>query len=797
MRPGTALCILIAAAAAATGRAQVVLHPNQFVGDVRFTNTNPEIVAVLSSRWSEAAISAWATDGSGVSAFTTVPCAPADRPCPYELSAESADTGRPFVLSAKIQSFGSYYTTWPIATPDLFPEPAPDASFDVAECAGMVRVRWVDASGNPARPRRASASVERSHPLGGEISAYVPVSGSDVLDLPCAADGTSWLLKIYYEFGSDPFHDTIKMDDWRQVVPECDVVTEIVIDASRCLGDPDLLPRIVGVADVLGESERDLGSEMYGSTLVTGSGPFGNSRLDRLHGDPCSGPFELENLVPSTWRAPPQPWKLSAIISLRSGLSFVRVVMRWPDVLVPDSGTVDVGNALVMDPGEVSGSVRFVGPLPDIAPNPVLSDLIVSDEDRSLGTSITGTVVNPSFPAGYLEKSVACGGTLDGGFDVAAGTYEGLYAHPAGGLDATADWWAVRSMQLKVEDDGDPATPTTHRDLIVDLTDANPDIVWASPGSAHRIDHAFCFSDVYVDYESPTPLYGPFVTNNYGSHRGRDFEGMPRDYDVRIQRAGGTPLDLASAANRGLLVMTMPEGSYEIRPGATIVNPGGGTSLVYLPLIPLEVGCRQVIWMTGDLAVSLDSIADCTGDVLPTLTASVASTRPVSLVAHSIDGASEIVSCTDCGISPTVLIPVDVALGDARVDVRAVDDQGRQATTTVFTTRLREVSPLDLRPDATPLRVTKAPGESLELTWEILAGPVQHAVSIGTIASLQDAMTYDHLPVSCGVTMPRFQTGPVEGDRYFLVTEGCKFSVGPSGRDSFGRERPQRASGCR
>jgi hypothetical protein len=240
----------------------------------------------------------------------------------------------------------------------------------------------------------------------------------------------------------------------------------------------------------------------------------------------------------------------------------------------------------------------------------------------------------------------------------------------------------------------------------------------------------------------------------------------------------------------------MPAGSYELHPAASVVNPGGGTSSVYLPAIALDVGCRQVIWMTGDLAVSLDSIASCTGDVLPTLSARVVSTRPVSLVAHSHDGAPEIVSCTDCGISPTVAIPVDLALGDSRVDVRAVDDQGRQATTTVFTTRLREVSPLDLRPDATPLTVSKAPADGLLLAWEDLVD-ARYAVSGGTLASLRERSIYDHLPLSCGIAVPSVELPALTGDRYFLVTEGCKFAVGPTGRDSLGRERPQRASGCR
>ena len=139
---------------------------------------------------------------------------------------------------------------------------------------------------------------------------------------------------------------------------------------------------------------------------------------------------------------------------------------------------------------------------------------------------------------------------------------------------------------------------------------------------------------------------------------------------------------------------------------------------------------------------------------------------------------------------------MDLALGVSRIVVRAVDAQGRQASTTFFTTRLREVSPLDLRPDAPPLQVRKAPSDALTLVWEELAA-ARYAVSAGTLASLHERSIYDHVPVSCGVVDPFVTLPALAGNRYFLVTESCKFAVGPAGRNSLGGERPQRATGCR
>ena len=96
------------------------------------------------------------------------------------------------------------------------------------------------------------------------------------------------------------------------------------------------------------------------------------------------------------------------------------------------------------------------------------------------------------------------------------------------------------------------------------------------------------------------------------------------------------------------------------------------------------------------------------------------------------------------------------------------------------------VSRIEVAPLATPLRVTKTPGEFVVLSWEATA---QASVSANVYEGTLGAW-YSHAPAACHLGPPStlcasgrcsVQLPPGAGNRYWLITASAPGVEGPAG----------------
>ena len=114
-----------------------------------------------------------------------------------------------------------------------------------------------------------------------------------------------------------------------------------------------------------------------------------------------------------------------------------------------------------------------------------------------------------------------------------------------------------------------------------------------------------------------------------------------------------------------------------------------------------------------------------------------------------------------------------------------------------------EPSAVDQDPAATPLRVSKAPGSTLDLTWQDLASPAYElyrgSIPPETMAGRWRAtgLAHDHADIGeCRLLAPMTNVPEGAGNAYFLAVSRCGSLTSSTGRDSFGVERPPANPAC-
>lgn len=795
--------------------AQVVANPNQIVGTVRFTNADPAVLALLDD-----------PDGLGfalgtVSAFGPGGQATSDvevgtrRLASYELTVESSAEGIAYWVDVDMQHGGA--GTYAFASRQSAPvveEPAPDVVVDFAECAGILHVFFENADGTPAVVRNANVTARVENPPGSGVtlqqSAGTSPRGRDVSELRFPVrGGETFFVTVRYETGSDPYFDRFSYREEQATVVGCDEVVALRVVLPPLDGS-ELLSSIVGTFDVLGEAEHWHGGR---TDLQAVGGPLGNYRYGTIPRQPSEGAFELVNVVPSTLTDPPTGYVFAAEARFRTGRRFTRFTAPRLDdangrLFVEESLPFDLGDTFVIDPGLVSGALRLVGPPPGAA-HPSLADVRRTSDDDADGDGI------PDNPAAKLSQVEALGvpeavpgarattefglvqAQFTGEHDAASGELAGDYELVLGGLHAEASLWLPDRVRVHLEDVATPDEPESYVDshLIVIHRDQEPVLV--RPGEVTSIDREYCFSEVQLGFRAHTGrFYRPRVEDtSRGSFRGRDFRGLPTDYDVLLD-AEGTPRCCA-AEPTGLVVLCLPQGQYDLNPWVTFRDPGGGTSDTRLPFVSLDVGCGQRIRALNDLLLHVDALPRCVGAPELTVTGSVDGDLSIARIYHVLGGGAEIDACVGCGVDPGFEIPVTLEDGDNVLEVVAVDDAGGVASVTFHVSVAREPSARDRDPAAEPLRVVRAPDAGLRLTWED-NGVTPHHAYRGTLAALWDDRTYDHGPTGgCFLTLPTVDLELGVGDAYFLVTSACAGGDGSLGRDSRGVERPVGAPSCR
>jgi hypothetical protein len=811
----TAAAALAALLAAGAARGQAPATTNEIAGRIGFSNSNPAILSVLGAPTSAGLHSVTLT------AVALAPAFPASYAADVVLSdpvnaAQSITVGADAagitysVQAAALLGSGPVHDEYyflPVTSPPVVEDPAPDTPLDIIECAGLIRVHFVDDVGMPLAVQgdrvTASSSLGGTSPLG-----HVGAS-STTKDLVVRGDGSTYSVRVEITFGSDPFVDRVYVERSGSVVVGCDEIVDLpVVVPTPASGQQG---RIIGRADVLGENEVSVatGIPAQQRTRVEANGPWRNLRADQIAGTPSQGDFALENLLASDVENPPVPWSLyaeSAFIDPEGFCSF-----RTPerDVLLGAGQEVDVGDAFVLQPVTVTGNLLLAGPPRDPVLGSPLEDLFLSTsrdgnrdgvpDDLSRlfdSTVVVGNGTSTIAPgASRSADGATCFGIPAGGFDPTTASFAGTWRLVLGNLDSEPGEYEADELNLKFVDQTDPLDPERFQDSRVDVDEPMPPWTLAASASASR-DRAYCLSRVLLTVDSPAgAMFWPDFSGD-GMLRGIDFRGQPVDYTAHAWWMRGLPNAVGRSAQSGTSLATLPQGTYYLTPSVRLVIPGGGFTMVTLAPFALAVGCRQSIRARPEVQVTVStSLEPCPASLVVALEGSAHADAGLASVALSVNGGPDQLACAGCGTDTTFTLPATLSVGDNTLVVTATDTLSRTASVTSFARASREPSALDQRPGAQPLRVVKDPSGDLRLSWE--AEP-RDAFNIyrGTLASLH-ARVYDHLREgACGRPGSSALVPLPPGDAYFLVTGTCGSAETSYGRDSLGTERPAAADAC-
>lgn len=680
----------------------VVLEPNTIRGRVRFTNANPEILALLDSDPRRTAqVFATSTSPTGYSA-STQRLTPANlRGFDFEMSVEAAaggPAGVQYRVEPKwIQPAGStgYYTTYGFqpVTARVQPQSAqPEPTeVDIAECVGVLRFQWGHdhTCSEPVAVQSSYLHSGYGHIVGTDHYHYV-------------RGGTSGTSTLVYQLGTNPYVDLRRHTPSVSWSAACDEVVTI------CTRIPDLaeLGEVQGPWQVVGEEST------LSKFLAAHSGPEGNYRYasvpvaDSLPTTPELW-WTLRNMIPGEYSLYGAGW-------LRRGREFTQYYTPVFRPLTVSGGQTTRATLLldgeeryplVMHPAYIHGSIRMADPylLSQPGADSSLEALFFEADFDSNGDGIpnfTGffredlgrraTVLRalssgyPGHPNGGNSGSSTA---FPGRFDRSTAELSSTYEHVLPNLyDLPATWrqerlrlgfWSVGTYDF-ITRPGE-YDPARFRYGTLDLVQRQNHTAVLGAGQTHRVDHEYCMNEVQLQYTSEgAPFYNPTAAIA-GSYRGADWRGQSADYAVD-GKAWGDPAAIGIpqaeavtyAENSGSVSFAVPQGTYTITPGATLVNADGGVNDATFQPMQVTLGCGQRLKLVPPLAVSVNPQPACAEGPDITVTGRVKSApATVDRIWYRLNGGPEVTLCDYCGLDPVYSFPVTLDACENTVEVYA------------------------------------------------------------------------------------------------------------------------------
>ena len=722
--------------------AQVILNPNTIRGTIRFSNANPDVLALLNAPGEEgmkfAAVGASSLPPAPtISASTASSPADARTSTSYEITVDSDAAGIAYGVTPSINMLDgaeAYY----FATRNSAPVVAggPPVTLDFEECVGVVTVRFVDAAGAPVAVEggqiiASGYQFHRSSITAGSTEARIYVLG-----------GQTHPLIITVNRGTDFYVDRLTFSLSTEVKVGCDEFATV----DMVLPDTGDLGRITGQVDMLGEFELTIDGRddlNYPDTtgVIANFGPFQNQRWAALKGThftvPSSGAYVLPNVAATTLDPASPGYAVYAQMYFRTGRQVQS--FRSPALgqganaalkVEPGEG-VDLGDLFVINPGYLRGKVLLQGPPESPDHKSLLRGLQHagdSDDDHDgvpdfLGTygvywSSVGVEGVDRLAAGASLTASFGYGNADfaGDFNAASSAYEGQYEMALGGLKSERSLWKPTYLSLAlVSPAGAPESDYYYNSLSV--ADRRENVKEIVPGEAAAHDVAYCFSEVRVVFRSTGgKFYNPQVRFSTGTFTGTDFQGQPADYSAYLDIAAGTPTAQADAANVGVVVMYLPQGTYRLSPSVT---PAESTfALTGLEPIDLTVGCGQRIEIEQCLRVELAAPA-CVNTGSVTLNGSVRTcANQVTRISYRLNDGEESTICENCGENPNFSFAVDLPAGDNTLEVIARDAGG--ASSSVRTKLTADSTPPVIQCPA-DLTVTAADAAGAKVDYTVTA----------------------------------------------------------------------------
>ena len=711
--------LLLAALLPVAGHGQATSNTNQIVGTVAFSNTNPIILDVLNTSGGDEGLRSLVITADSLNVTppldnSTTVTAATRTSTPYEITVEAGSPGngilyRVVVVGRLDADAGDRYGFAPLDSAPVEEEPAPDTVVSFSECAALLDITWVDKEGEPVAVDGGNINARReTFPGSGSFVSQasdlsIPI-GSSQEYLAVRGDGSTYDVRIFFDVGTDPFSDKIRLLHQTTVQASCDEVVPIECQVPDGLDGG--LGKIVGRVDLLGKDENRVGTRTF---VQATSGPFGNFRRDTVDvPTPSQGDFELENLVPSDETSPSTGYRV--FLDMNIDLGHRNQYFRSPfldssngRVFVSAGQEVDLADTFVMAPGFVRGEIFLTGPPPGELGS-CLEDIFRDTDVDSNGDGVpnnltlsTGSRVEASglnqLATGATKTAFSgqARASFEGDFDPdpLVKAFVGDYDLALGGLLSESSIWRARHLVLGFRDTATPQVPETYQSATVRITDLDVPDLEIVPGTVTDVPIRRCFGQLELTYVSTaTDFFKPRFSSS-GTFDDLDWESKSANYSVSVS-ANGTPISAVPPVRQGLVVACLPEGTYNIKPVVTSINPGGGTSNTELPpVLDVEIKCMQTIKITPGLEVDLDAVPSCSAEPTTTLTGSAESTgsEPVFVeeVFATVNGGAPIPFCTDCGEDPPFQIDVPLQECDNLVTVTAEDELGNVSSATAST----------------------------------------------------------------------------------------------------------------
>ncbi|HYO55272.1 kelch repeat-containing protein [Archangium sp.] len=663
--------VLGLAAATASG-GSVDLRPNVLRGKARLTNQNPDILALLAADpWHSngyASASSISPGGYSADTYTVKHTSPTE--FTFEMLVEAAaggENGVVYNVSAARGYWPYYFPTLSgvrVKPRNIQPEPT---EVELPGCIGVVQVRLGTddtCATSPDWAKNISWSGQYTFMNQGYLTTYVQ-------------PGSSRKTNLYYTVNtSGGAVQTWVPVEWNNV--KCDEVVRICkVPHVPPPPPPPVLGNLTGPMEIPGEPL------WYYRYIQARNGPSGSSADQGISGTNVTAPLG----DPSKW------WKLSnlregehdmyAEAYVRKGRQFTTLRMPWLTSSSPGGRVTVVGNQttpvtriingetrypFVMRPSYFYGSVRLADPYVPLNPGSTstLQTLYFEGNYDSNGDGIPN---DPWVDETRMYASSGSGFSMSGfpgqfqpGTGEFASNYEQVLPHPYD-LPHT---WSQSSMRLRFWSEG--ASFST-RPGLYDASrfrngwlDLSPNVTRTklmAPEDRFRIDHEYCFNEVQLFYRTDLGRFYNPTANVSGSFNGTDWQGKTVSYSTSGTFYGdpyvngyGSPQSYAKPT--GLLSMTLPQGTFTVKPSAQMVNEAGDVNNANFAPVSVALGCGQRLKLVPPLAVVINPINRCaSGAAVPVSGVVKSAPAEVDRIWYRINDGPEVDLCTNCGKDPT------------------------------------------------------------------------------------------------------------------------------------------------
>ncbi|MCP3138158.1 HYR domain-containing protein [Pyxidicoccus xibeiensis] len=318
----------------------------------------------------------------------------------------------------------------------------------------------------------------------------------------------------------------------------------------------------------------------------------------------------------------------------------------------------------VMQPAYLHGELRLVDPYVTQhpgAPSSLQSLMFSADFDAN-GDGIPDRLMNQGTYLSASSSPSATNGSVGARFNPATGElasqYELVLASP---FNLRRTWTQALVLRFEAGPQGGGAGAFILRQ--------NQNTHQLGAGERGRIDHAYCFNEVQLDYWTALGrLYNPRALIN-GGFTGTDWRGRPAAYQLLSGDFTGTP-SASQPATRGSIRMSLPEGTYTVARSAVMVNANGQTNNANFSPLPLVLGCGQRLKIVPPHTVSIAPNSECSATGEAPVSGIVRSSgTEVDRIWYQVNGGPEVTLCTNCGIEPTFsfTVPLQACANEIRV----------------------------------------------------------------------------------------------------------------------------------